>query len=89
MVARIREITGAVMAGRPLRWIAERYKLSKSALHRHMKRHVTKALRKLTAADMPIAQAAEIGAPGLVEMRRLNAPASASAPLLEANVCPR
>jgi len=70
---RIREITGAVMARRPLRWIAEQYKLSKSALHRHMKRHVTKALRKLSKADMPIAQAAEIGEPVLVEMRKLNA----------------
>jgi len=69
---RIREITGAVMARRPLRWIAEQYKLSKSALHRHMKRHVTKALRQLSKTEMPIAQAAEIGEPVLVEMRRLN-----------------
>jgi hypothetical protein len=36
-----------------------------------------------------IAQAAEIGEPVLVEMMRLNRRASASAALLEANVCPR
>jgi hypothetical protein len=37
-----------------------------------MKRHVTKALRQLSKTEMPIAQAAEIGEPVLVEMRRLN-----------------
>ena len=37
---------------------------------------------------VPIAQAAEIEEPVLVETTRPDAPASASAALLEANVCP-
>jgi len=72
-----------------LRDIEARYDVSRSALDRHIKRHVTAALRKLTAADRPIAQAAEIGEPVLVEARRPGAPASATAALQEANVCPR
>jgi hypothetical protein len=86
---RLREITSELMVQQPLRDIEARYDLSRSALDRHIKRHVTAALRKLTAADMPIAQATEIGEAVLVETRRLNAPTSASAALLEANVCPR
>jgi hypothetical protein len=34
---------------------------------------VTKALRKLTAAEIPLAMAEEIGEPVLVAMRKLNA----------------
>ena len=66
---RLREITGDLMARRPYRSIQSRYGISKSALERHVSRHVTKALRKLTAVDMPIAMAAEIGEPVLLEMR--------------------
>jgi hypothetical protein len=69
---RLREITHEIMARRPLRSIATRYELSKSALDRHISQHVTKALRKLTAADMPVALATEIGEPVLVLMRKLN-----------------
>ena len=70
---RLREITGDLMARRPYRSIQSRYGISKSALERHVSRHVTKALRKLTASDLPMAMAAEIGEPVLVEMRKLNA----------------
>ena len=70
---RLREITGDLMARRPYRSIQSRYGISKSALERHVSRHVTKALRKLTAVDMPIALAAEVAEPVLVEMRKLNA----------------
>jgi DNA invertase Pin-like site-specific DNA recombinase len=47
-----------------------------------------RALRKLTAADMSIEQAAEIGEPFLWRWCGWTR-ASASAALLEANVCPR
>ena len=45
----LREITHALMARRPYRSIQARYGVNKSAIVRHLKHHVTKALRKLTA----------------------------------------
>ena len=68
----LKEITHALIARRPYRSIQARYGVNKSSIVRHLKRHVTKALRQLSKTEMPIAQAAEIGEPVLVEMRRLN-----------------
>ena len=69
----LKEITHAPMARRPYRSIQARYGVNKSAIVRHLKRHVTKALRKLTAAEIPLAMAEEVAEPVLVEMRKLNA----------------
>jgi hypothetical protein len=60
------------MARRPYRSIQARYGVNKSAIVRHLKRHVTKALRKLTATEIPLAMAEEVAEPVLVEMRKLN-----------------
>jgi hypothetical protein len=79
---KIEQINKAVMRQHSFRSIAARYELSKSALHRHMKRHVTKALRQLSKTEMPIAQAAEIGEPVLVD------PASAGACACASTGCP-
>ena len=68
----LKEITHALMARRPYRSIQARYGVNKSAIVRHLKRHVTKALRKLTAAEIPLAMAEEVAEPVLVEMRKLN-----------------
>ena|SRR6516164_7481935 len=68
----LREITHALMARRPYRSIQARYGVNKSAIVRHLKRHVTKALRKLTATEIPLAMAEEVAEPVLVEMRKLN-----------------
>ena len=68
----LKEITHALMARRPYRSIQARYGVNKSAIVRHLKRHVTKALRKLTATEIPLAMAEEVAEPVLVEMRRLN-----------------
>ena len=68
----IREITHDLMSHRPLRAIEARYGVSKAALSRHTKKHVPKALRKVTPDDMPPSLAAELAEPVLVEMRKLN-----------------
>src|SRR5215467_5959977 len=44
----LKEITHALIARRPYRSIQARYGVNKSAIVRHLKRQVTKALRKLT-----------------------------------------
>ena len=68
----IREITHDIMSHKPLRAIEARYDVSIAALSRHTKKHVPKALRKVTPDDMPASLAAELAEPVLVEMRKLN-----------------
>ena len=67
----LKEITHALMARRPYRSIQARYGVNKSAIVRHLKRHVTKALRKLTAAEIPRAMAEEVAEPVWEEMQKL------------------
>jgi hypothetical protein len=70
----LREITAALMARVPYREIIRRYSLSLPAINRHVKNHISKALRQLAAAEgMTTADAASIAAPVLGEMRKLNA----------------
>jgi hypothetical protein len=58
----------------PYRVMQSRYKVSKSAIDRHVSGHVSKALRQLAAAEgMTLADAAAIAEPVLGEMRKLNA----------------
>lgn len=70
----LRDITSDLMRRVPYREIEKRYSLSKSAIDRHVARHVTKALRQLAAAEkgMSITDAAAIAEPVLLEMRKLN-----------------
>jgi hypothetical protein len=67
---RLREITSELMARRSYRQIQSKYKISKSALDRHVARHVPQALRKLMAE---LATAAEVGESVLTQMGKLNA----------------
>jgi hypothetical protein len=74
---RLREITSELMARRSYRQIQSKFKISKSALDRHVARHVPQALRKLTAE---LVTAAEVGESVLTQMGKLNARAL---PILE------
>lgn len=69
----LREITADLMSRVPYRVIEKRYELSKSAIDRHVSRHVSKALRKLTTSEMTLSAAAAIAEPVLPQMRKLNA----------------
>jgi hypothetical protein len=67
---RLREITSELMARRSYRQIQSKFKISKSALDRHVARHIPQALRKLTAE---LTTAAEVGESVLTQMGKLNA----------------
>lgn len=67
-------ITNDILARRPLRWIAARHPdISINALSRHVKHHVTKALRKVAPGDVTMTMATELAEPVLVSMRKLQA----------------
>jgi hypothetical protein len=57
----------------PYRVIQKRYGVSKSSLERHVSQHVAKAVRKLTASELSLSDAAAIAEPVLTQMRKLNA----------------
>lgn len=70
----LKRITEDLMRRTPYRVMQSRYKVSKSAIDRHVSGHVSKALRQLAAAEgMTLADAAAIAEPVLGEMRKLNA----------------
>jgi hypothetical protein len=68
----LRAITADLMARVPYRTIERRYSVSKSAIDRHVTRHVSKAFRQLAAAEK-LTDAATVAEPVLGEMRKLNA----------------
>lgn len=70
----LREITHELLARHPLRWIAARHaNISIFALSRHVRRHVTKALRKVAPGDVTTTMAAELSEQVVVTTRKLNA----------------
>ena len=71
--AEAKAITSAIMGRVPLRKIEARYRVSKSALDRHISGHVSKPLRKLASAELSLPDAAALAQPVLGEMRKLNA----------------
>jgi hypothetical protein len=64
-------IMESVMRRVPYREIAERYGLDKSSLTRHLRHHVSPALRKLASNEMTLVEAGAIAEPVLLEMRKL------------------
>ena len=69
----LQQITADLMSRVPYRTIEKRYRLSSSAIDRHVSQHVEKALRKLAATEMALSDAAVIAEPVLKQMRKLNA----------------
>jgi uncharacterized membrane protein YccC len=69
----LHSITADLMARVPYRTIEKRYDLSRSAIDRHVTRHITKAFQQLAAAGRNSADAAIVAEPVLQQMRTLHA----------------
>jgi hypothetical protein len=72
-----RAITAELLNGKSYGIVARCYGLSKTAIERHLRLHVSEALRKLAAQQVTVGDAIAIAEPVLSEMRKLNVRAMA------------